>query len=119
MNEVLSKLHIKESIFITENMDKSIHFLNQMIGISEEKNILCTSSFERRIVHILSHGLNLYHSRHGERNNDYKNNFDWQCKCKWCWKSAGEQYYKIIGVKISNVPLPLSRKDKCHQRNLR
>jgi len=67
---------------------------------------------------MLAYGLNLFHARHGKWNEQYKNNFDWQCQCKFCWQDAGEQYYKIVGVKVSNNPLPLSNRDKSHQRRL-
>jgi Pyruvate/2-oxoacid:ferredoxin oxidoreductase delta subunit len=88
-------------------------------GYNEPKNInvLCKNSYERRIVHILARGLGLYHARYGDWDCvKFERFFDRQCKCSQCWSYAGENCFRIIGVKISNYPIVLSKKDKIHQK---
>lgn len=121
MEELLKNLPTDEISFLTENDFLIKQFYYQLCEIkqkSEEKVILCDNSYERRIVHILAYALGLYHARHGAWDKTYEKNFDWQCKCKLCWEDAGEKYFRIIGVKVSTNPLPLSNKDVTHQKML-
>lgn len=112
-----------EIIFLNENIVLRNYFYNILIDIKNNNepqiiNVLCKNSYERRIVHILAQSLGLYHSRYGKWDNDkFKGFFDYQCGCKQCWKYAGKNCYKIIGVKVANVPLCLSKKDKIHQKD--
>jgi len=111
-----------ELIFLNENIFLKYYFYDILIKIknnNEEQivNIPCKNSYERRIVHILAKSLGLYHSRYGEWDkNSFNKFFDRQCACKFCWKSAGENWFKIAGVKVANVPIHLSKKDKIHQK---
>lgn len=110
-----------EKIFLNENIDLRNYFYNIIINIKNDnmpqiRNIKCKNSYERRIVHILAQSFGLYHSRYGEWDDYFKNDFDYECACKKCWEIAGEKYYKIAGVTVSNNPLCLSRKDKIHQK---
>jgi hypothetical protein len=122
MEELFKKIPIEEVNFLTENENLTKHFYYQLCEIKQkgiEKIVLCENSYQRRLVHILAYALDLYHVRHCEWNDEYKKYFDWQCKCKYCWKEAGEKYFKIIGVKISTTPLKLSNKDYVHQKILK
>jgi hypothetical protein len=56
--------------------------------------------------------LGLYHSRHGDLSDWFKQCRDYQESVD---KIDGQDHYKIVGVKVSTNPLPLSRKDKIHQ----
>lgn len=111
-----------EFIFLNENIDLRDHFYNILIKIKNSlepqiTNVLCKNSYERRIVHILAKSLGLYHSRYGEWDKQtFDIFFDRQCGCKQCWKYAGENCYRIVGVKVANVPIHLSKKDKIHQK---
>ena len=75
--------------------------------------ILCKNSYERRIVHTIANELGLYHSRHGDWSDHFKKYRDYQ---ETVDKYDGREHYKIVGVKVSVNPLPLSKKDKLHQR---
>lgn len=75
-------------------------------------NILCKNNYERRIVHILAHSLGLYHAR-------LVCYYSWEkCNCgEYCREYGSFSSYctNLIGVKVSNVPIPLSKKDRFHQ----
>ena len=57
--------------------------------------------------------MGLYHSRFGDWSEWFKKNRDYMEKVD---KIDGQEYYKIIGVKVSINPLPLSKKDRKHQK---
>lgn len=111
-----------ELIFLNENSSLRDYFYNILTEIKNNNkeqitNVSCKNSYERRIVHILAKSLGLYHARYVEwDNNSFNTFFDHQCGCKYCWKSAGENWCKIAGVKVANVPICLSKKDKTHQK---
>jgi hypothetical protein len=100
--------------FLNENIVLKDYFYDLLINIknNETKIILCKNSYERRIVHILAISLGLYHSRHGDWSDFFKKYRDYQ---ETVDKGDGQDHYKIVGVKVSTNPLPLSRKDKIHQ----
>lgn len=107
-----------EDIFLNENIFLKDYFYNLLLNIKnndETKIILCKNSYERRFVHILAIKLGLYHSRHGDWNDFFLKTRDYQESIN---NIDGQEYYKIVGVKVSTKPLQLSKKDKKHQNVL-
>ena len=103
--DILIKIKNNDELTITNTVKKNN---------SDERitNILCKNSYERRIVHILAGSLGLYHARLvcyysytectcGDYSREY-GSFSSYCT-------------NLIGVKISNIPIPLSKKDRFHQ----
>lgn len=103
--DILIKLKNNEEIIIT-NIVKKDYRDERII------HILCKNNYERRIVHILAHSLGLYHARmvcYCSRT---------ECKCGDYCREYGSYYSRctnLIGVKVSNIPIHLSKKDKFHQ----
>lgn len=103
--DILIKIKNNEEPKITNIVKKDNR--NERITI-----ILCKNNYERRIVHILAHSLGLYHARlvcYYSRN---------ECKCgDYCREYGSFSSYctNLIGVRVSNVPIPLSKKDRFHQ----
>lgn len=109
-----------ELFFLSEQPKLSEYFYGILLDVKNKDeplitNILCKNSYERRIVHILAHSLGLYHSRL------LCYLFDWNCcRCgERSWKTEMGKCTKIIGVKVANVPIYLSKKDKIHQKMTR
>ena len=101
--------------FLNENIFLRDYFYNLLLNVknnNETKIILCKNSYERRFVHILAISLGLYHSRYGDWSCWFKKHRDYQEKVD---SIDGKEHYKIIGVKVSDKPLYLSKKDKKHQ----
>ena len=120
----LKNLPNDEINFLNENIALRDYFYDILINIKNDDktqitNVLCKNSYERRIVHILAQSLGLYHARYGKWDDDkFEKFFDHQCACRQCWKYAGENCFRIVGVTVANVPLCLSKKDKIHQKGL-
>ena len=101
--------------FLNENIVLKYYFYDLLLNIknsNETKIIICKNSYERRFVHILANSLGLCHSRYGDWSDFFKKYRDYQEKI---YNYNGQEHYKIIGVKVSTKPLPLSKKDKIHQ----
>lgn len=106
----------EEMMFLSEDVNKTNYFYKLLVSIKESNTttiIKCENSYERRIVHILAEILKLYHCRFGE----------WDERClhvkdprETVDSEDGKEYYRINGVKISNMPLKLTKKDKQHQK---
>jgi hypothetical protein len=102
--------------FLNEDTNLRDYFYGILINIKNNDepqviNIECKNSYERRIVHILAHSLGLYHSRLLCRF------FRRDCCCIHSWKHFGSNNcYKFVGVKVANVPIYLSKKDRIHQK---
>ena len=106
-----------EFSFLNENIVLKDYFYDLLLNIknnNETKIIMCKNSYERRFVHVLAISLGLYHSRYGNWSDFFKKYRDYQEKI---YNYDGQEHYKIVGVKVSTNPLPLSRKDKKHQIN--
>jgi len=104
-----------EISFLNENIFLKDYFYDLLLNIknnNETKIIICKNSYERRFVHILAISLGLYHSRYGDWSDFFKKYRDYQENVN---KYDGLEHYKIVGVKVSTKPLPLSKKDKKHQ----
>jgi hypothetical protein len=103
--------------FLNENIILRDKFYDMLIKIKNNydeqiTNVLCKNNYERRIVHILAHSLGLYHAR---------------LVCYYSWKKCNCGDYRreygsfssyctnLIGVRVSNIPIPLSKKDRFHQ----
>ena len=102
--------------FVNTNIPLKNFFYHLLLSIKnneETKVILCNNSYERRFVHILAISLGLYHSRYGDWTDWFKKHRDYQEDID---RIDGQNYYKIIGVKVSTKPLPLSKTDKKHQK---
>ena len=105
-----------EVSFLNENIVLKDYFYDLLLNIknnNETKIIICKNSYERRFVHILAISLGLYHSRYGDWRDWFKKHRDYQENID---KIDGQEHYKIVGVKVSTKHLPLSKKDKKHQR---
>ncbi len=112
---MLNHLSNDEINFLNEDISLKDKFYNLLLNVKnndETKVILCKNSYERRFVHILSIGLGLYHSRHGDWSDWFKKHRDYQEKID---SFDGKEHYKIVGVKVSTKPIYLSKKDKRHQ----
>ena len=103
--------------FLNENIFLRDKFYDILIKIKNNydeiiTNVLCKNNYERRIVHILAHSLGLYHAR---------------LVCYYSWKKCNCGSYRreygsfssyctnLIGVRVSNIPIHLSKKDRFHQ----
>ena len=102
--DILIKIKNNDALTITNKVKKNN---------SDERitNILCKNSYERRIVHILAHSLGLYHARlvcyySGINCNcgDYRRQYG----------SFSSYCTNLIGVRVSNIPIHLSKKDRFH-----
>lgn len=94
LTKQMEKLSEKEKDFLNENISLTICYYWQVVSLTEivrEKIIYCDNSYERRIVHILAHLMGYHHVRYGEWDENFEEYFDFQCKCKYCWKNAGEK----------------------------
>ena len=101
--------------FLNEDVSLRDHFYSILINIKNNDkpqitNIFCKNSYERRFVHILAHSLGLYHSRL------LCKLFARDCQCNHPWRTFNGYCCKLAGVKVSNVPIELSKKDKYHQK---
>jgi hypothetical protein len=61
---------------------------------------------------ILANSLGLYHSRYCDWSDWFKQHRDYQENID---KIDGQCHYKIVGVKVSTIPIQLTKKDKKHQ----
>lgn len=107
--EQLNKKGLSEHIdFLQESNELLIYYLNEcksvIVGTDTESIIRCRNSYERRIVHTIADAFGLYHIRYGAWDPEYKHHLDKECLCRYCWKTVGEKYYRIRGVKISTIP---------------
>jgi hypothetical protein len=82
--------------------------------------IPCRNSFERLWVHKAAEELRLVHGRYGEWDAWQKDlHMDYRCRCRWCWRSAGQKAHRVAGVWVSSDPATAAlctRKDKQHRR---
>ncbi len=116
-NIINSNLTKNEIDFLNKNKILTNQFLIELMKVKNDcvdKIIICNNSYERRIVHLLSISLNLYHCRYGDWSDEYKR--IWKNTYEKADKIDGLEHYKIIGVKVSIKPLNLSKKDKYHQK---
>lgn|SRR3989338_3135074 len=81
----------------------------------------CPNAYQRRVTHIIAEALDLHHVRQGNWTESLKDqHFDFQCRCKYCWRGAGEKYFRINTVCVAaDIELPLARKDRAHQHHER
>jgi hypothetical protein len=106
-----------ELIFLNENIILRDKFYDILIRIKNNHNeqitnVFCKNNYERRIVHILAHSLGLYHARlvcyySGK-----------ECNCghyRRQYGSFSSYCTNLIGVRVSNIPIHLSKKDRFHQ----
>lgn len=109
-------LSSSEILFLNEDIllrDKYYNILINIKNNDDTKVVLCNNSYERRIVHILSKELGLYHTRYGDWSDWFKKYRDYQ---EGVSSIDGKEHYRIVGVKVSTKPIKLSKKDKIHQR---
>ena len=110
------ELTTEEVSFLNDNICLKDYFYNLLLDVknnNETKVILCKNSYEQRFVHILAFSLGLYHAIYGAWSDWFIKNRDYHETIN---KFDGQEHYKIVGVKVSTTILPLTRKDKMHQR---
>lgn len=123
MEELIKKIPETEYKFINENKEYSLQTYQTLCNIKENnltEIVYCENSIQRKVVHILSHLLCLYHAKYYKWDQSWKtdNTLDLQCDCESCKEKKRKKYNcQVLGVTVSTNELKLCQSDKKHQKS--